>query len=578
MLMSVGVEDPFIWLIQERDEIDIAEHEQSLKRRSNWLRLPWPPGLRHREFRKLRSRFAPGTQEAVRMARVRRRSWLLAFRQLLVYAVIFVAMEGVNDVSAHRNAEEAIKNPTQQDGWQRGTEWLRAYGRSNPLRHTLYSKGFLTKQAALDRAIKVTEAKDEEMFSSIPTLSPGVGIPVEESRLVDAERKARQQMLLFPNSPRNEERLEVIAKVQHIRDDLEFEKQLGGWSQRLDWLRPADNESEHDVQIKLGQLKEFVAEVRDTKAVPLDGPLREKWKALLDETDPVRIGLAEKRSTLDLAARIRQAKEADDFLQAADLLATPEFKKNPNPNLLNEFQLSLDKGVREKSGTLSRQGENWEAAVQYAEKFLEPARRSVLSDFLINSIQNTISNAKKQGDKYFYNLARNNKNTPSLDAYLQNSPLKSMAQEVINYRKWLEDREVPRTLTFRLVKIEWDPSLAKGYMGKTAIKLYVNDSNDSRNDAHEENSRSGTTADKAGVRVATVDDFAQTQPVRIVFQSWHIPSLYGNWERKSRGQREISPEDLCNRPGDVDDAGSRFEIQVEGVLKAPFMPAWSPPQ
>jgi hypothetical protein len=576
-LSSLGVEDPFLWVIQKRDEIDIAEQEQSIKRGSNWLLPPYPAWLRHRGFRELRARYSSSTPEGERMTSIARRSVFLAVRQMFVYLGVILAAEGVHDGWRHAWAEVSIKNSALESGWQKGTAWLRDYGISSPLRHTLYSRTVLTKLAARERVIQVCEEKDKEAWNSIPKLSSS-GVPLEEGRLADSEKMAIEQMDQFPNSPFNDARKAVIAKVKHLREDLAFEKRLGGWEQQLESLSPKQGESNPEIiQIHLKDLATLATNVRETTDVPLDGLLRERWKKLVTEMGIVRKTLAEKGSALDLAAKIRQSMDADDYLQVADLLTSEEFRKNPDSNLLNKFQLSLCKHVQEKANTLSKQGENWDDAVQYAEKFLEPARRDVVTPALLPSIKNTVNNARSQGDRYLYDLAQKNKNNDTLDHYLQNAPLQSMAAEVANYRKWLDDREALRNLTFRVVKIVWDGNHKKGWGGYTALKFYVNGSGDSRNNDKTDCSRADITSDGNGMRAVSVNNLAQRDNVEIVFQAWHVEwHVIGGeqWEKLGSVTQNLSPEDLVKQPVIFDSAGDRIELLVEGVKGEPELHSW----
>jgi len=578
MLGSFGVEQPFLWVIQERDNSDIAEQEKTLKRRSNWFRPPWSRWLRKPDFSTLRSHFDPATPESEKMTVILRKSWLLAIRQLLIYIMAVLALEGIVDIGGHRYAEECIKNPGSGPGWQAGAAWLVDYGRSNPLRHMLYCTAYLPKQSALDRANQVWEEKDKQAFDCLPMLSVNSPGPGDEERFADAAQEASKQATAFPNSSRNPARQEVVAKVKHLRDDLAFVKLLRGWSQGLDNLRPTDTESARAVQTKLEKLGVLVTEVRVNPTVPLAGPLHEKWKAILEDTDSVCKSLIAKLSTLDLAAGIRQAMAADEYLQAADLLVLPAFQRNPDPNLLTEFQLNLSERVAERCKTLSQQGGNWKKAVEYAEQFLAPRRRDAMNDTLIHSIPNIVSDAKNQGDKYLYNLARDNKDNDALDGYIQNSPQKSMLQEVTSYMKWLEEREVPRPLTFRIVKIQWNGAPAQGWGERTVIKLYVANDMDSRNSDYLDNPRNGTTHDRAGIRSVRVKNCSQGEPVVIATQLWNISRVFKKWEPIGHLRKEISPEDLSRQPCIVDDGGCRIEFSIDGVLEKPSLPDWHCPQ
>ena len=250
--------------------------------------------------------------------------------------------------------------------------------------------------------------------------------------------------------------------------------------------------------------------------------------------------------------------------------------------MLTQPQLSLPKWVKAKCETRSKQGENWEAAVQYAEQFLEPSRRVVVTETIINSVKNTIFNTKVEGDKYLYDLACKNRNNETLDKYLQNAPLKSMVSEVDSYRNWLVERDKPRKLTFRAVEIKWADEQKKGFSGSTVLKFFVNGVGDQRNGDKTDCPRVGVTADKDGIRIVSVDKLIQREKAIIQFQSWHVEwHVIGGerWDKLSFANVEISPEDLLNQPQVTDSAtGNQIRIAMTGVLPEPLLPTWHLPQ
>ena len=584
-LNSFGVEEPFLWIIQQRDEIDIDEQELSIDRKTNRFRPPWLPCLRHPHFHTTLSRFDVGTPEASRMANVLRKSHRLAFRQTGLYAlVITVALllwEGFQDRQGHVNAEQCIKSPAEESGWPKGIAWLSTYGRSNSLRHTLYSMAILSKQSALDRAIQVTVQKDDEAFALVTKLEqnglPQDGNPVAEDILTEIERMANEQLLGFPNSLHNDSRKGIVAKVKDVRDAKEFEKKLNEWKQKLDSLVPVKGDRINILQAKLEDVKSLEANVTAAKTVPLSGELRERWIKLSKNATAVHDGIVRKIPVVNLNAEIQLAMDADDYLKAADLLVSVEFQKNPNLGLLNGFQLNLGNKIQERVDVLSKQGESWKDAVEHAEMFLDPARRGVVPGPVEKSIKTTIEKEKERGDGYLYDLAQKNRNTESLRNYAQNAPLKSMGKEVESYTQWLQQRTVPRKLTFHLVKITWAPEMKKGWGGKTWIKLFVNGNGDKRNGDAEDDPRKGITANKDGIRSVDVE-LAQKESVDINVQSWHLPSMWGASEKLSDGKKNVSPEDLNKLPAILDKAGNLIEIKVAGVFPEPLLPPWHPQQ
>lgn len=576
LLQSFGVQDPFLWVIEQRDDLDLIRANERLDSLS-WLAFPWSPWRELRRLNSQRSRFEKPTPEGKRLVPLARNARWLIVRQVFIYVFAALLIEAGTDLWGHRKAISYITNPTREAGWQQGTKWLRDYGQSIPIRHSIYNLLRLRKQAALDQAYQIERQKDDSLLASSRKA-------LQEGNLEEAERLAGEHKKDFPRSSNTNERDPILAKVDAIRRDLTFEKLLNRWRQDLTSLRPVVDDAERITKGKLEKLSGLLCDVRDTQSVPLEGRLRKEWTALLVNIDTVRADLAERLKAIGLAGKIRQAMDAEDYLQAADLLASPEFQRTPDADLLRSFQLSLGRRVQERCDTLGKQGESWRDAVLYAQQFLVPARRTVVPAEVKDSIDKTIQKNKESGDKYLYELARFNKSNETLNRYLAETPLPPMVTErdgksvVIPYINWLQYRETPRKLIFRLVKIHWTPGSAKGWRGYTLIKLSVNGVGDNRNEQLEDNRRTGETSTAEGVRVVTFDNLAQTTSVRVVLECYH--SGWGG-DFKSSMKVEISPEKLVeqSKQGAVrDSADNRIEIEIDGVTPEPFLPPWHPPQ
>ncbi|MBE7494692.1 MAG: hypothetical protein HS117_07090 [Verrucomicrobiaceae bacterium] len=563
-LHSMGVEDPFLWLIECVDDRALKQQRQHLFRLASWWMPPLPSFLLQSDFKAVKSRFESHTPEGRRAACLSWWARLLTLRQLALWLGFVMAVECGIDFWQHRTALSQIESSVEQDGWQKGVAWLRGYGESSPFRHTLYDYR-LPKREALEKANEVVSQKDHDAFELIKRL-------MSETKLQDAGELARQQLSKFPNSRLADQRKAVIAEVERLRVEQEFEKQLNKWRDRLVDLSAKQSETKERIDGILQEIRTLEAEIRDAANVPLQGTLREQWSALLASVNPVRLKWAERLGSATAKDKIKQALDAGNYLDAADLLAV---EPSAHPELLNQFQLSLPSWLREKIGTLSEQGAKWAVAVEEAEKYLQPSRRPVLTPVMQTAIEEIMLGTKRQGDSYLYELALKERNNASLDQYLSSAPLKSMAVEVSAYRQWLEDRQKPRAMTFRLMKIEWHSSQKAGWTDKTKIKLFVNGQGDSRNADEEKYWREGTTAISGGLRSVELSGLSQAETVKLNFQTWNV--WWGDTSKSSLDQ-ERSAEDWVKNPHVGDSAGNTLEIHVDGVLPEPHLPAWHLPQ
>lgn len=571
-LRSVGTEDPFLWLVGQVDQLELASLESLLGAKRNWA-MPWPP--ERREIARLKGRIAKRTPERPALNRLSRKSWLQFACGLSVWLGVVPA---IYDGWRHHRAETTINDP--KGDWQAGTQWLRDYSNSSPLNHVIYKWHFSASEAA-ERARQVTEKKDDDAFAAIPKLSTG------EPGLLDlAEKMVKEQLATFPNSPHTDERKRVLEKIQRIRDDLAFEKELSGWRQEHD--KALSNRAKPD-RDKLADIQTLEKNVSSSTMVPLDGTLRVEWSALLVVIEKSRKLLEDKITIGEGLEKIRRALDADDYLKAADLLADWLQPQDVGyKELLNRFQASIAAKVEQKADTTSQQGAKWSDAVVEAELFLEPARRAMLTKANVEAIQKTIHRVKMRGDEYFYEIARKNRDTKTLDAYLNEAPLpplRSMACEVKAYMDWLVKREDPKEITFKLTKIKWNGIAPKGWTDDTKIMLFVKPSGDSRNNDPKNgedtgNARTGETSDESGIRSVTLanPDPKQTDKVSVTYQVWRAWTKWRFWgddDELINKQMTLTPEEFLNQTEHSDGQGGKFTIKVEGVLLRPELPSWS---
>ena len=554
-LHSMGSEDPFLWLIGQVDEIALAELALRLGTKRNWA-TPWPP--ERREIKRLKSRIGKVTPERPKLNRLSRKSWLQFACGLFVWLGI---MPAFYDGWKHHRAETAISDP--QGEWQIGTQWLREYASSSPINHFLYKRLFSVSEAA-ERARQVLQKRDDSAFQSIPKLpssNPGF--------LDEAERLAKEQLAMFPNSSHSDERKGVLEHVGRIRHELAFEKELSQWQQESDIILTDRIKSDQE---KLDEIRSLEKIVSMALSVPLDGPLRDQWSGLGQKIKNTRNLLQAKIITGAGLDKIRQALDAADYLKAADLLADwKQPQEAAYKDLLNKFQSNVGAKVAEKTSNTSQQGAKWSDGVTEAEQFLQPSRRALLTHANVEAIQKTVRRIKVMGDEYFYKNARNTRDTPTLNAYLTEAPIQSMADEVSQYRNWLDDREKPRRITFKLTKIIWKGIPEKGWTEDTKIKLYVNDIGDPRNPREGNDSRTGVSSNLNGIRFVTLEGIKQVNEVRVGFQVWN------NWfgDQKLINKTVIlSPEKFLDQPTHLENNGSKFTIKVEGVLPKPDLPPW----
>lgn len=568
-LRYFGVQDPFIWLIQQRDELILTDAAERMKRLSGkWLAPCWTPLRELWELRLEQGRLKETTLEGKRLALLMRQARWLICRQIVIYVFLLLLAEAGADFHQHRKALSSINLPTESGGWKKGTDWLRGYGESSQFLHSFYSLIALKKQAALEQAYSIQQKKDDELLADCLK-------DLKDVNMEEAKRLAEEHKKQFPNSTNQAARERVLAEINQRERDLAFERLISIWRKKSEALQAAPDDAGRNLHEKLEILATLEQEVVNS-TVPLEGQLRIEWKTLLSTLTTIRHKLERGKIDVDLSQKIQHALDADNYSEAADLLTGDDFPSRQN--LIKSFQLGFPKHLQEKCAKLSLQGENWKEAVIYAEQFFEPKYRSILTSDVKTSVDSTILSIKMRGDQYLYKLALENEDNKSMDLYLNNAPLKSMGNETAHFNKWLQDREIPKTLVFRVTKIRWDNSMKKGW-GSTEISLVVNHIADSRNSEHYDNTdRTGELTDQNGVRVVSIDNIRQTADVKLDFNFRNIPLIWGAWESLGSKSVQIIPEFLAAQGGFTDDRGNRMDIVIDGVMPKPPLPPWHSPQ
>ena len=582
-LQSVGLEDPFIWVIEQRDELDAAELRQSLEG-TTILTPPWTAFRNVRVATRLKRRFKAAAPEGVRIGPLYRKAWRQFVAQtslsLILILCCLALIETPWDFKQHHIAVSQANDPS--GNWQEGAKWFRDFGRSSVTRHFVYSRVVLSKQAAQQQALKIEKEKDDAFFEM---LNKGFN----DDKLDESEKLANEQNLVFPNSPHRQQRDQILVRIVGKRIETTFQKVLSQWNERFEPLRPSDHDGLADLERKLRDLNGLADEIRKYDKVPLTGVIRDPYLKILTNCDDLRKDLAkkiaDKRIREGWVRDYRQAIDAGEYAKAARLFTDDRFQKVPDgADHLRKFQANLKGWIASRCDTLSHQGENWEEAVKYAEQFTALDIRAVITERTRNDIQSIIQGLKKKGDVFFYNLVKTNQDTPSINNYLEKAPIQSMASEVTSYRKWLQDRQVPKTLTFRLLKIVWGPDLERGWLDESVIKFYVKGCGDTRNEQPDKNDRTGFTYDSNGYRVATVNGISQVQDVDLSFQLYDVPKVpiwwSQNWTLRQKCDRQITAESLAAAGGKViDRGGTMLEIAIEGMVPKPSLPLeWHPVQ
>lgn len=511
-LQSRGLENPFLWIINQRDE------------------------FRRREL-------------------IRRSTIGLA--SVAAILIGFLMVEWFFDQRGEAEATDNIQSSA-SEGWREGVKWYRDYAESSTWRHTLYGLS-LPRSAAFEKARSLESVKMNKSWEAIPAISDSD----DASALEVAEPMLYEHLKDFPNSDHIENASLRLARIGQRRADLIFEKKLVNWESRFGQV----DEKALNSQESLNSLNELKKELNGWDDIPLTGPLRKQWGQLVDKVaakiDDTKVNLAGEREFDDIENLIA----TDKFADAGHKLLS---SKHPHMKLRAKWAERVGPATEEMAASICKNGQEWDEAVAFIGVILEPRMKELLSVELRGRLEIAQARCKREGDSYLYKIVVQNRESRSIQNYLAEAPLKTMSTEVFEYQRWLEERVNPKKITVRLTKIVW----GKHVKGKdTVVKLFVKGKGDARNpDVIKEPKRVGTWF-KSGRRQVSIQA-PQNQKIKIVVQ--FLEDFYWKRKQEKRGLLEINmtPEKLTSRHVGRDNRGNKIVITVDGIAKEPPLPKW----
>jgi len=512
-LQSRGLEDPFLWIINQRDEF----RRRALIRRST-----------------------------IGLASV---------------AAILIGCLMVEWFFDQRGEAEAIDNiqSSASEGWREGVKWYRDYAESSTWQHTLYGLS-LPRSAAFEKARSLESVKMDNSWEAIPAVSASD----DATTLEVAESMLREHLKDFPNSDHIESANLRLAKIGQRRTDLMFMKKLVNWQSRFGQV----DEKALDSQEELKSLNLLIEELIECDDVPLSGSLRDQWGQLVDDVQAKVSATKRKLAEIEEYDDIEDLIATDKFAEAGSKLLS---SKHPHSELHEKWVSRVGKATESRADSICKKGQEWDEAVAFIGVILEPRMKELLSVELRERLEKAQAGYKREGDSYLYKIVVQNRDSQSIENYLKKAPLGTMSTEVSEYQRWLKERINSKKITVRLTSVAW----SKNVKGEdTIVKLYVNGKGDARNPNVIKNpERVGTwyNSSKRQVSIQT----PQNREIEIVVQFWENFHWKGRQEKRGRLKlNNMTPEKLASGHVSRDDRGNILRIAVDGVFEEPPLPKW----
>lgn len=484
-LPSFGLEDPFIWLIQQRIELDVERLEKLANTRLLALR-PTSVSRCKNEAKRILQRIKTASPDAVRPESVRKRATRLQNIQNLVFACLLflsvLAGEAVIDATSHRKHRNALDNSADEAGWKTANAWYLDYVAAKAWRHLGYGMVFSRAKADEERLGKLKD-EDEKSWASI--------MEGTKESLSDRKNRAEEHLRLH-RDPNN-----------YVCQHADLVLNLKG-----DWEEDQRRQKASDLLTSFeGRLTSYDAQFQELKKNPrpdyaellantrqLDADIQVSQRDIDGLTDKKETGLSARRNEVKaktlkliadiavpdsnnkLRAKYRRAMEELNVAEAGRLLVD-EMTTSEFDDLKKDFSVHaanvLEAKVLDEAGGL---GQRWETGIARLDSFERDQRIIALNPKeFAEKVRALREKVLLLGDSYLYSKVVNGGATEA-QTYLDKAPYKMMDRKglVTAFRDYLVACNSMQQFRIRVSQINWPQTLAKDNFAGAVI-FSVND-------------------------------------------------------------------------------------------------------
>ena len=457
-----GLIEPFVWLADRRDELDVNAIHQwyDRTRRSVEALCCWKWWYVAQEASRTRARLPRKSTAAERVERTRRKAlyWMAGTALALAFTVSLITSSvwGGKLRSEFRSIQTDMERP---DADVSNLDGLR--GRLESLRGTREKLPLAPKKDELAQAIHAIDDRIDGLLWA----------PIEKAKTLPEKAKHASLYLgKLPNGTHSRDATVLVSENESTNQR----------QQNADFLaRMKDAESRVEDEPGLGTfLKEF-----DRFPVPelADQDQWAEFHQLRREAEKRRAVMTAQRSWEEFVKQYRDGLVAERWTEAAELLAVRKPRTDEWKSLVGKFPTEVASALRNRT-TMTHSYEDASAKLNLAEdslKLLESSLRPddpALADQALTG-QRTLSSIRLELDKnydrtLYFKLSKANETVTlaDCDTYLKKAPLKGMRKQVEAYKTWLEAMEKPLTLAVS-VSVLWDAGYSYGNDNKLEVFL-----------------------------------------------------------------------------------------------------------
>ena len=456
-LDSFGLEDPFIWLIERRDEMDI----KALESKATLGKIMFSPGhadacrkdasalLTRMTEQSPRSKDVKAVVERVNKIRRRQNAALVVSLLVLLFGVEYAI-----DDRAHRLADDALNDSSRLEGYDDCIAWYENYLQSPSWRHLVY-RGIYPVGEAAKKLDVIRAGREEHHWNACKAAE---------------DPQQRKEFLLafcnqFPNSahiPDAHSDLFAIKKIEDVssgKAKLERAKDeidsLKKWREKL---RSEPKPNYVDILKKANDVEERTTGMEKTLAALGDEALSTAVRAALKDINNLVILLSIDDGDAKKRIEYHDHMAHGSVLAAGNLVLETAQRRNDFKDLWDHYTLNAGTTLETSTAGEAAPHGGWKKALKTLVTFKEGAPAS--SDLLANtSIRQLIVKLEKKytnmGDEQTYiELANDSSNVAKLQGYLAEFPqsvMRTMVERKIAFLKLANEQQRFRVTPVRIV-------------------------------------------------------------------------------------------------------------------------------
>ena len=453
-LPSFGLEDPFLWLVEQRDCRDADDLDGASRNPNLWWNA-WAAIRCWLKAHRTAARISPASPDAPRLGRMRRRLRARFAAHLALLTLLWLGIELSKDAIALRHARAAMSNPADADGWTEAETWFTNYAESWPTHHVLHKKLFLSAGGASAELQSARMQRDEKSWAAVTASAD------------EATRVALSDDYL-KNFPRGDHREEAIqlrtdADTRQKRDRLraQFQTLAGRLDSVAKEVAQAAKNTQPDFQPASEKLQQLWRDAQNVPGVEMaDAEMAKQWQNIiagigaLDAKIQGQLAAGKSRKTYyDLIER----KEWENAGRHLAGLSANEF-----PDLRDHFRTNIMPQVQVRAFAILGNGADWQKGLAFLAGFQSAQLRPLLPEDASKRFAEFEKQVNEKGDSWLYAQCNSSAGPEPFTEYLANAPFKSMDTPMrAAAKKWghfYDLRKNGNTYRVGVAKIVWGPS------------------------------------------------------------------------------------------------------------------------